>query len=46
MFIIYDLGLGSKNRVEFISLWTLLETEKSKDVRKLQVLGDSNMVTD
>jgi ribonuclease HI len=46
MFIRYASGLGSNNRVEFIALWTLLEMEKTKDVRKLQVLGDSKLVID
>jgi ribonuclease HI len=45
-FIKYSPGNGSNNRVEFISLWTLLEMEKTKDVRKLQVLGDSKLVID
>jgi ribonuclease HI len=31
---------------ELIALWTLLETTKKKDIRKLQVMGDSKLVID
>jgi ribonuclease HI len=46
IFIRYALGSGSNNREEFIALWTLLETTKKKDIRKLQVMGDSKLVID
>jgi ribonuclease HI len=46
LFIRYAPGHGSNKKFEFISLWTLLETKKSKDVRKLQVMGDSKLVID
>lgn len=42
----YAPGGGSNNKAELIALWTLLETAKQKDVRKLQVLGDSKLVID
>lgn len=42
----YASGGGANNRVEFVSLWTLLEVAKRKDLRKLQVLGDSKLVID
>jgi len=44
IFIRYVLDLGSNNRVGYIALWTLLETAKEKNVRKLQVMGDSKCV--
>jgi len=42
--ICYVLGSSTNNRVEFISLWTLLEATIKKDVKKMQVLGDSKLV--
>jgi len=33
--IMYALGGGSNNKVELIALWTLLETTKKKDIKKL-----------
>jgi ribonuclease HI len=42
----YALGGGSDNKVELIALWTSLETTKKKDIRKLQVMGDSKLVID
>jgi ribonuclease HI len=44
MFIKYALGIETDNRFEFIALWTLLETTIKKDVKKLQVMGDSKLV--
>lgn len=46
IFIRYTSGSGSNNRAEFIGLWTLLETAKKKDIRKLQVMSDSKLVID
>jgi ribonuclease HI len=42
----YAPGGGSNNKDELIALWTLLETTKQKDIRKLQVMGDSKLVID
>jgi ribonuclease HI len=44
IFIGYSLGSIMNNKAEITTLWTLLETTKKKDVRKLQVLGDSKLV--
>jgi hypothetical protein len=46
IYIRYAPGGGKNNKVELIALWTLLETSKKKDIRKLQVLGDSKLVID
>jgi hypothetical protein len=46
MFIRYALSVGTNNIVEFIALWTLLETTIKKDIKKIQVMGDSKLVID
>jgi hypothetical protein len=46
IYIRYAPGGGTNNRVELIALWTLLETTKQKDIRKLHVLGDSKLAID
>jgi ribonuclease HI len=46
IFIRYDPGAGSNNRVEYIALWTVVEVAKKKDVTKLRVMGDSKLVID
>lgn len=40
----YAPGAGTNNRAEFIALWTLSEAAVKKDIKKLQVLGDSKLV--
>jgi ribonuclease HI len=42
----YSPGGGTNNREELIAPWTLLEVAKKKNVRSLQVYGDSKMVFD
>jgi ribonuclease HI len=42
----YAPGGGTNNRVELISLWTLLEAAKENNLSKLQVFGDSKMEID
>jgi len=46
IFIRYASGSGTNNKVELTALWTLMETAKKKDLRKLQVLGDLKLVID
>jgi ribonuclease HI len=46
IYIRYAPGQGSNNRAELIALWTLLETTKQKDIKKLQVMGDSKLAID
>lgn len=45
IYIRYAPGSGTNNKVELATLWTLLETA-IKDIRKLQILGDSKLVID
>jgi hypothetical protein len=42
----YPPRVGTNNRDEFIALWTLLETDRKKDIKKLQVMGESKLVID
>lgn len=37
---------GTNNRAEFIAFLTLLEITSSKDLKKLQIMGDSKLVID
>lgn len=41
----YALGNGI-NKVEFVALWVLLTCAAEKEVRRVQVLGDSKLVID
>jgi ribonuclease HI len=43
IYIRYAPGQGSNNRAELIAMWTLLEMTKQKDIKKLQVMGDSKL---
>lgn len=42
----YTPDVETNNKVEFIALWTLLEATIKKDVKILQVMGDSKLVID
>lgn len=42
----YAPGGGTNSRVELIALWTLLEEATKKDIRHLQVYGNSKIVID
>jgi ribonuclease HI len=43
IYIRYAPGQGSNNKAELIAMWTLLETTKKKDIKKLQVMADSKL---
>jgi len=42
----YAPGFGTNNKDESFSFWSLLEAAKEKDIKKLYVLHDANMVID
>jgi ribonuclease HI len=42
----YGAGRGTNNRAEIYALWILLKVAVDKQVRKIQVLGDSKLVMD
>jgi hypothetical protein len=42
----YGVGRGTNNRAEIYALWILLKVVVDKQVRKIQVLGDSKLVMD
>ena len=42
----YGARIGSNNRVQFFSLWTLLKIVADKGINKIHVLWDSNLIVE